>query len=344
MFKDSLKNARLAKGLTQADLSRKLYVSQQAVSLWETGKGYPDIPTLKSLAQCLGVSIDSLIGVEEFASAKTEKKIHPADTWVLALAVGLSLLFLLTQSLLLMGLYYGGLDFSFIAALVLLVLLIVILPCLYAVYKRQSLTLVKTGAIIFGILSSVFLGLSIACFISAGMTVATPWEWFSCFLVSAGGFGYYLFIYSQGKDKQKSSSVSAPDNEIDKPVRHPRSKAAWAGLIAAVLLLILFVVPWVYQHYGLPGKDSNGNDIIVYFSANYTLVGLLWKSGAFLFLDFVFPILDLSVLVMEAYRLGAKTTPGAFDRLHRVAILLMGLTFLAFFASVGCSFVSLPTY
>ena len=76
MFAENLKNWRQEKGLTQADLAKALYVSQQAVSLWETGKSYPDVPTLRSLAALLGVKVDDLIAEQEYDQAQSEKKVH----------------------------------------------------------------------------------------------------------------------------------------------------------------------------------------------------------------------------------------------------------------------------
>ena len=38
-FSENLKNARKAKNMTQLDLASKLFVTKQAVSKWESGKG-----------------------------------------------------------------------------------------------------------------------------------------------------------------------------------------------------------------------------------------------------------------------------------------------------------------
>ena len=57
----AIKGLRERKGLKQADLAEKLAVSDNAVSKWETGKGYPDITLLEPLAQALDVSIAELI-------------------------------------------------------------------------------------------------------------------------------------------------------------------------------------------------------------------------------------------------------------------------------------------
>ena len=47
--------------LTQAELARKLNVTDKAVSRWERGLGYPDIHTLEPLADALGISLVELM-------------------------------------------------------------------------------------------------------------------------------------------------------------------------------------------------------------------------------------------------------------------------------------------
>lgn len=49
-FSEKLQNLRKSRGWTQQELADKLYVSRTAVSKWESGKGYPNIDSLKSLA------------------------------------------------------------------------------------------------------------------------------------------------------------------------------------------------------------------------------------------------------------------------------------------------------
>lgn len=52
---------RKEKGLTQIELAQKLDVTDKAVSRWETGRNYPDIESLKNLADALDVSISELL-------------------------------------------------------------------------------------------------------------------------------------------------------------------------------------------------------------------------------------------------------------------------------------------
>lgn len=52
---------RREKGLTQKELARELYVSDKAVSKWETGASIPDTALLVPLAELLGVTVTELL-------------------------------------------------------------------------------------------------------------------------------------------------------------------------------------------------------------------------------------------------------------------------------------------
>ena len=74
-FHEKLQNLRTAEGLTQEELAEKLYVSRTAVSKWESGRGYPSLDSLKTIAGHYRVSIDELIGAGEIvALAEREQK------------------------------------------------------------------------------------------------------------------------------------------------------------------------------------------------------------------------------------------------------------------------------
>lgn len=56
-----IRDLRERAGMTQAELAGRLGVSDKAVSKWETGRGYPDISLVESLAAELGVSAAELL-------------------------------------------------------------------------------------------------------------------------------------------------------------------------------------------------------------------------------------------------------------------------------------------
>ena len=64
-FHEKLQELRKQRGLTQEELSEELYVSRTAVSKWESGRGYPNIDSLKQLSKLYGISVDSLLSGEE---------------------------------------------------------------------------------------------------------------------------------------------------------------------------------------------------------------------------------------------------------------------------------------
>lgn len=61
MLKDKLKQQRKALGLTQQQAADSLNVTRQAISNWENGNNYPDIPTLINISELYQVSLDYLL-------------------------------------------------------------------------------------------------------------------------------------------------------------------------------------------------------------------------------------------------------------------------------------------
>lgn len=75
-FNQKLQQLRKEKGLTQEELANKLFVSRTAVSKWESGRGYPNIDSLKDIAKLFSVSIDELLSSEQILSiAQQENKL-----------------------------------------------------------------------------------------------------------------------------------------------------------------------------------------------------------------------------------------------------------------------------
>ena len=74
-FNEKLRSARLTSGLTQEQLAEKVFVSRVTVSKWETGRGYPNLDSLKQLSRLFGISLDELLGSDELvAIAEAEVK------------------------------------------------------------------------------------------------------------------------------------------------------------------------------------------------------------------------------------------------------------------------------
>ena len=64
-FNEKLQELRKRKGLTQEELAEALYVSRTAVSKWESGRGYPNIDSLKEIAKYFAVTVDELLSSDE---------------------------------------------------------------------------------------------------------------------------------------------------------------------------------------------------------------------------------------------------------------------------------------
>ena len=69
MFSERLREARKAKHYSQAEVSRLLGVTQQAVGKWETGRSTPDPQTVARLAEILDTTADMLLGLQSNADA-----------------------------------------------------------------------------------------------------------------------------------------------------------------------------------------------------------------------------------------------------------------------------------
>jgi len=61
-----IQNRRKVSGLTQAELSERLNVTEQAVSNWERGESLPNTALLPDLALILNTSVDELLGAGSF--------------------------------------------------------------------------------------------------------------------------------------------------------------------------------------------------------------------------------------------------------------------------------------
>lgn len=64
-FGEKIQKLRNENKWTQEQLAEKLYVSRTAVSKWESGKGYPNIDSLKDIAKLFNKTIDELLSSEE---------------------------------------------------------------------------------------------------------------------------------------------------------------------------------------------------------------------------------------------------------------------------------------
>ena len=72
-FNEKLQELRKQKGLTQEELAEMLYVSRAAVSKWESGRGYPNIDSLKAISKFFSVSLDDLLSSDAVLTIAEEE-------------------------------------------------------------------------------------------------------------------------------------------------------------------------------------------------------------------------------------------------------------------------------
>ncbi len=60
--KNIIYELRTKNGLSQDELAKRLCVTRQAISRWETGETIPNVETLKLLSKLFDVSINTLLG------------------------------------------------------------------------------------------------------------------------------------------------------------------------------------------------------------------------------------------------------------------------------------------
>ena len=87
-FNEKLQQLRKQKALTQEELAQRLYVSRTAISKWESGRGCPNIDSLKAISEFFGVSIDELLSGDELLCI-AEENIRQNKKHVRDLVLGL---------------------------------------------------------------------------------------------------------------------------------------------------------------------------------------------------------------------------------------------------------------
>ena len=84
-YPDKIKDLRRQHNLTQSEFADKLFVSRQAVSLWEQGKAAPSKDTLILLKELYGISIDEWIADCNDQADTPKHKLHISKKVILIL-------------------------------------------------------------------------------------------------------------------------------------------------------------------------------------------------------------------------------------------------------------------
>lgn len=70
-----IKSKRKELGITQDELAKKLFVTEKAISRWETGRGTPDISLLIPLSKELNIDVSELLNGEENKKSKSKNDV-----------------------------------------------------------------------------------------------------------------------------------------------------------------------------------------------------------------------------------------------------------------------------
>lgn len=79
MLGDKIKELRKRDGRKQEDLAIALGVTNQAISRWESNKGYPDMEMIPVIANYFHVTIDELFGYDNDRNIRLSSLIREAD-------------------------------------------------------------------------------------------------------------------------------------------------------------------------------------------------------------------------------------------------------------------------
>ena len=139
-FNEKLQELRKQKGLTQEELAESLYVSRTAISKWESGRGYPNIESLKAIAKFYSVTIDELLSGEEVLTIAEEdqkqKESHLRDLVFGLLDLSVAMFFFVP--------FFGQKADGFVQAVPLLSLTGVA-PYLKATYFAVAIGMIASG-------------------------------------------------------------------------------------------------------------------------------------------------------------------------------------------------------
>ena len=65
MLSSQIRRLRLACGISQVELARRIGVTKQSISNWENDNIQPSIEMLKRLSETFAVSVDVLLGMDD---------------------------------------------------------------------------------------------------------------------------------------------------------------------------------------------------------------------------------------------------------------------------------------
>ena len=146
---------RKAKGLTQAELAEKLNYSDKSISKWERGEGFPDIFTLKELADFFGIKVGDFF----LEKPVTIKRRRPMKKEILIplLSIGIAWLTIATLFAIAVIFLSDKIPNSWLIFIYGVPITGIILTIFAALYKTKTGILIGESIIVWGVGLSIFL-------------------------------------------------------------------------------------------------------------------------------------------------------------------------------------------
>ena len=151
---NNIANFRKTHGLTQAELAEKLNYSDKSISKWERAEGFPDIFTLKELADFFGVKVGDF-----FLEKPTIKRHRQIKKEILLplLSIGIAWLIAAILFAVLVIFFYHKVPHSWLVFIYTIVVSGIILTVFEAIHKHKLAVLLGETIIIWGVALTIFL-------------------------------------------------------------------------------------------------------------------------------------------------------------------------------------------
>lgn len=141
-----IRQLRIERGLSQAQLAERLHVTRQTVSSWERGISHPDIKTLEAMASVYEISLEELLFTQPNGRTKNRPRSAPlSGRFILGSVISYSVLLIFGGAHIAIPLFRallgGGIqeEWTYIVywGLILLVAYIAICTCLISEYCTE---------------------------------------------------------------------------------------------------------------------------------------------------------------------------------------------------------------
>ena len=146
---------RKAKGLTQAELAEQLNYSDKSISKWERGEGFPDIFTLKELADFFGIKVGDFF-LEKPVAIKKRRPIK-REVIIPLLSIGIAWLTIAILFAIAEIFFYDKISNSWLLFIYGVPITGIILTVFFVMYKSRTLILLGETIINWGVGLSIFL-------------------------------------------------------------------------------------------------------------------------------------------------------------------------------------------